>query len=52
MITALVAAFDPKAFNNTELLKSYLGGGNRIIKQSNRKRHGEIFDKPHSLRLL
>jgi len=30
-VTALVAAFDAKAFSNTELLKSYLVGGNRII---------------------
>jgi len=30
-ITALVAAFDAKALNCTELLKSYLAGGNRII---------------------
>jgi len=30
-ITGLVAAFDAKAFNDTELLKSYLAGGNRII---------------------
>ena len=42
-ITALVAAFDAKAFNDTELLKSYLVGGNRIInfcRQTNRKCHG------------
>jgi len=43
-ITALVA-FDVKAFNDTELLKSFLGlaDGNRIIsfcRQTNRKRHG------------
>jgi len=40
-ITALVAAFDAKAFSDTELLKSYLDGGNKIIKfcrQINRKR--------------
>jgi len=30
-ITALVAAFDSKAFMNTKLLKSYLAGGNEII---------------------
>jgi len=30
-ITALVAAFDIKAFNDTELLKSCLAGGNRVI---------------------
>jgi len=42
-ITALVAAFDAKAFNDAELLKSYLAGGNKIInfhRQTNRKRHG------------
>ena len=41
MITALVAAFDAKAFNDTELLKLYLDGGNRITnfcRQINRKR--------------
>jgi len=41
-ITALVAAFDAKAFNCTELLKSYLAGGNRIInfhRRTNRNRH-------------
>ena len=31
-ITALVAAFDAKAFSDMELLKSCLDGGNRIIK--------------------
>jgi len=42
-ITALVAAFDAKAFSDAELLKSYLIGGNRIVdfhRQTNRKRHG------------
>jgi len=41
-ITAFVAAFDAKALNCTELLKSYLTGGNRIInchRQTNRNRH-------------
>jgi len=41
-ITVFVAAFDAKAFNCTELLKSYLAGENRIIdcqRQSNRNRH-------------
>jgi len=41
-ITALVAAFDAKAFNCTELLKSYLAAGNRIINchmQTNRNCH-------------
>jgi len=31
-ITAFVAAFDAKALNCTELLESYLDGGNRITK--------------------
>jgi len=42
MITAFVAAFDAKALNCTELLKSYFAGGNRIInchRQTNRNRH-------------
>jgi len=30
-ISAFVAAFDAKALNCTELLESYLAGGNRII---------------------
>jgi len=30
-ITALVAAFDAKVFNDTKLLKSHMTGGNRII---------------------
>jgi len=41
-ITAFVAALDAKAFNCTELLKSYLAGGNRIInchRQTNRNHH-------------
>jgi len=40
-IIALVAAFDAKAFSDTELLKSYLDGVNRIInfcRQINQKR--------------
>ena len=32
MITAFGAASDAKALNCTELLKSYLAGGNRFIK--------------------
>jgi len=43
MITALLAAFNAKVFNGTELLKSYLAGGNRIInfcRQTNQKYHG------------
>jgi len=41
-IAAFVAAFDAKALNRTELLESYLAGGNRIIncrRQTNRNRH-------------
>ena len=41
-ITAFVAGFDAKALNCTELLESYLAGGNRIInchRQTNRNRH-------------
>jgi len=41
-ITAFVAAFDAKALNCTELLESYLAGGNWIInchRQTNRNRH-------------
>jgi len=41
-ITAFVAAFDAKALNCTELLESYLAGGNKIInwhRQTNRNRH-------------
>jgi len=41
-ITAFIAAFDAKALNCTELLESYLAGGNRIIncqRQTNRNRH-------------
>jgi len=41
-ITGFVAAFDAKALNYTELLESYLAGGNRIInchRQTNRNCH-------------
>ena len=41
-ITAFFAAFNAKALNCTELLESYLAGGNRIInchRQTNRNRH-------------
>ena len=41
-ITAFCAAFDAKALNCTELLESYLAGGNRVIncrRQTNRNRH-------------
>jgi len=40
---ALVATVDTKAFNHTQLLKSYLVREKRIIdfhRQNNRKRHG------------
>jgi len=42
-ITALVSVFEANAFNDKELLKLYLAGGNRIINfcgQTDRKRHG------------
>jgi len=54
-ITALVADFDAKALMIRILLKSYLAGGNRIInipRQTNRKSHGQIFDKAHGLTFL
>ena len=41
-ITAFVAVFEAKALNCTELLESYLAGGNRIInchRQNNRNCH-------------
>jgi len=41
-ITAFAAAVDAKALNFTELLESYLAGGNRIVnghRQTNRNRH-------------
>ena len=41
-ITAFIAAFKSKALNCTELLESYLAGGNRIIdchRQTNRNGH-------------
>jgi len=51
--TTLVAAFDAKEFNGTELLKSYLAGGNRTInfcRQTNRKYHGWMFHTTLGLR--
>jgi len=54
-ITALVGAFDSKGFSDTELLKSYLDGGNRIInfcRQINRKCLGQIFEKTQGLHFL
>jgi len=41
-ITVLIAAFDAKVLNFTELLESYWAGGNRIInchRQTNRNRY-------------
>jgi len=41
-IAGFVAALNTKALNCTELLKSYMAGGNRIInchRQTNRNRH-------------
>jgi len=41
-ITVFVAAFNTKVLNCTELLKSYLAGGNSIIncyRQTNRNGH-------------
>jgi len=46
--------FQRKKFNNTELLKWFLAGRNRIMyfcKQTNGKRHGQIFDKKRGLLL-
>jgi len=51
-ITELVAAFDVKAFNCTDLLKSYLAGGNRISNSAGKPTEIatiEIFDKAHGL---
>jgi len=51
-ITAIVTAFDAKAFNDTELLQLSMAGGNRIFnfhRQTNRKRLGYIFGKIHGL---
>jgi len=45
MITALVAAFDANAFNDTKLLKSYLADWNRSINfhmQTNQNCHGHL----------
>jgi len=53
-ITALVAAFDAKALNCTEFLKSYLGCGNRATATGKPTEIVtiEIFDKTHGLRFL
>jgi len=54
-ITAFVAAFDAKAFNCTELLKSYLAVRNRILTATGKPTETatiEIFDKTHGLRFL
>jgi len=44
-ITALVAAFDAKMFNGTEVLQSYLAGGGRIIKFFAGKPTGNVMVK-------
>jgi len=54
-ITALVAAFDAKAFSCTDLLKSYIAGENRILTATGKPTEIatiEIFDKTHDLRFL
>jgi len=54
-ITAFVAAFDAKALNCTELLESYLAGGNRIINATGKPSEIatiEIFDTTHGLLFL
>ena len=53
-ITAFVAAFDAKALNCTELLESYLAGGNRITATGKPTEIAtiEIFDTIHGLRFL
>jgi len=54
-ITALVAAFDAKAFSCTDLLKSYIAGENRILTATGKPTEIppiEIFDKTHGLRFL
>jgi len=55
-MTALVAAFDARALNCKEFLKSYLAGGNRIInsyiRQTNRNRHNWNIGKTHGLRFF
>jgi len=49
-ITALVAAFDAKAFSCTDLLKSYIAGEN--TGKPTEIATIEIFDKTHGLRFL
>jgi len=54
-ITALVSAFDAKAFNCTEFLKSYLAGGNGLLTATGKTTEIvtiEIFDKTLRLRFL
>jgi len=55
-ITAFVAAFDTKALHCTDLLKSYLAGGNRAIFTATGKQTEiatiEIFVKTHGLRFF
>jgi len=47
MITAFVAAFDAKALNCTDLLKSYLAGGNRIF-NCHRRHNSNIWQNTRS----
>jgi len=56
-ITALVAAFDAKAFNDTKLLKSYLAGGNKDYQflqenQLKKSRSYTASDKTYDLHFL
>jgi len=54
-ITAFVAAFDAKVLNCTELLKSYLACGNRILTATGKPIEIatiEIFNKTHGLRIF
>jgi len=53
--TAFVVAFDAKALNCTELLESYLAGGNRLLTATGKPTEIatiEIFDTTHGLRFL
>jgi len=49
VIAALVAAFYANAFNDVELLKSYLAGGNRSTGKPTDKAAVEIFVKARGL---
>jgi len=51
-ITTFVAAFDAKALNCTDSLKSYLAGGKRLLTATGKPTKiatTEIFDKTHGL---